>query len=150
MLISDFDYDLPDELIAQYPATERRDSRLLAVADGFEDRLFADLPVLLRRGDLLVLNDTRVIKARLHAVKETGGRAEILVERVTGERTAIALLRASKTPITGSRVWAASTPARWAAWPAPAMITLIPFFMADPANSVARCGLLWAEATVMS
>ena len=66
MLISDFDYDLPDELIAQYPATERRDSRLLAVADGFEDRLFADLPVLLRRGDLLVLNDTRVIKARLH------------------------------------------------------------------------------------
>ena len=104
MLISDFDYDLPDELIAQYPATERRDSRLLAVADGVEDRLFADLPALLRRGDLLVLNDTRVIKARLHAVKETGGRAEILVERVTGERTAIVHVRASKSPKTGSRL----------------------------------------------
>jgi S-adenosylmethionine:tRNA ribosyltransferase-isomerase len=102
MLISDFDYDLPDELIAQYPATERRDSRLLTVADAIEDRLFADLPGLLRPGDLLVLNDTRVIKARLDAVKATGGRAEILVERVTGKRTALAHVRASKSPKAGS------------------------------------------------
>ena len=102
MLISDFDYDLPAELVAQYQATERRDSRLLAVADAIEDRLFADLPGLLRPGDLLVLNDTRVIKARLDAVKETGGRAEILVERVTGERTALAHVRASKSPKAGS------------------------------------------------
>ena len=104
MLISDFDYDLPDELIAQYPATERRDSRLMVVADAIEDRLFADLPGLLRPGDLLVLNDTRVIKARLDAVKETGGRAEILVERVTGERTALAHVRASKSPKAGSKL----------------------------------------------
>jgi len=104
MLISDFDYDLPDELIAQYPATERRDSRLLVVAEAIEDRLFADLPGLLRPGDLLVLNDTRVIKARLDAVKETGGRAEILVERVTGERTALAHVRASKSPKAGSKL----------------------------------------------
>ncbi len=75
MLISDFDYELPDALIAQYPTRERRASRLLEVSDCLRDRLFADLPSLLRAGDLLVLNDTRVIRARLHARKETGGQA---------------------------------------------------------------------------
>ena len=79
MLVSEFDYDLPEQLIAQYPPRRRRDSRLLAVLDALEDRLFTDLPALLRPGDLLVLNDTRVIKARAHAVKETGGKAEILI-----------------------------------------------------------------------
>ena len=102
MLISDFDYELPEELIAQYPVRDRRGSRLLAVADGLADLSFADLPSLLRPGDLLVFNDTRVIKARLAARKETGGRAEILIERVTGECTALAHVRASKTPKPGS------------------------------------------------
>ncbi len=104
MLISDFDYELPDELIARYPADDRRGSRLLAVTDGITDLGFADLPKLLRAGDLLVFNDTRVIRARLPATKETGGRAEILVERVTGERTALAHVRASKSPRAGGRL----------------------------------------------
>ena len=104
MLISDFDYDLPDELIAQYPATDRRGSRLLLLADEPEDRLFTDLPALLRPGDLLVFNDTRVIKARLAATKDTGGRAEVLIERVEGERDALAQVRASKSPRAGSRL----------------------------------------------
>ena len=104
MLISDFDYDLPDELIAQYPATDRRGSRLLLLADELEDRQFTDLPALLRPGDLLVFNDTRVIKARLVAIKDTGGRAEVLIERVEGERGALAQVRASKSPKAGSRL----------------------------------------------
>ena len=77
MLISDFDYELPPELIARYPAKDRRDSRLLVVDQDLADLGFADLPSLLRPDDLLVFNDTRVIKARLHGRKETGGRAEI-------------------------------------------------------------------------
>lgn len=104
MLISDFDYDLPEALIAQYPAQERRGSRLLVVAERVSDQRFSDLPTLLRAGDLLVFNDTRVIKARLAATKDTGGRAEILIERVTGERTALAHVRASKSPRPGSRL----------------------------------------------
>ncbi|MDH3811867.1 MAG: S-adenosylmethionine:tRNA ribosyltransferase-isomerase, partial [Gammaproteobacteria bacterium] len=82
MFISDFDYELPHELIARYPAQDRRGSRLLSVGDGVEDLGFADLPTLLQSGDLLVFNDTRVIKARLNGHKETGGKAEILVERI--------------------------------------------------------------------
>ena len=104
MLLSDFDYDLPDALIAQYPPADRRDSRLLVVADGIDDRRFSDLPTLLCPGDLLVFNDTRVIRARLAATKETGGRAEILIERVVGDRTAVAHIRASKSPKAGSRL----------------------------------------------
>ena len=104
MLISDFDYELPAELIARYPARDRRDSRLLAVTDGLADLGFADLPSLLRAGDLLVFNDTRVIKARLTARKETGGKAEILIERVESERIALALVRASKSPKPGGRL----------------------------------------------
>jgi S-adenosylmethionine:tRNA ribosyltransferase-isomerase len=105
MLISDFDYDLPEELIAQFPPQERRASRLLAVEDTLHDLSFADLPRLLRAGDLLVVNDTRVIRARLRAQKETGGRAEVLVERVQDETTALAQVRASKTPRTGSKLY---------------------------------------------
>ena len=104
MFISDFDYELPDELIAQYPAADRRGSRLLELGDGITDRVFSDFPGLLRPGDLLVFNDTRVIKARLAASKETGGRAEILVERVQGERTVLAHVRASKSPKPGGRM----------------------------------------------
>ena len=104
MLVSDFDYSLPDELIAQYPTRERRASRLLEVAASLVDRQFSDLPGLLRPGDLLVFNDTRVIRARLRAQKETGGRAEVLIERVLGESTALAHVRASKSPRPGSRL----------------------------------------------
>jgi len=105
MRLSDFDYELPPELIAQAPLPERARSRLLVV-DGrdscYEDRTFAELPELLEPGDLLVINDTRVIPARLRGVKESGGRIEMLLERVTGQRTALAQLRASRAPRTGA------------------------------------------------
>ena len=104
MLISDFDYELPQELIARYPAADRRGSRLLCIGDEIADRRFADLPSLLRAGDLLVFNDTRVIKARLMAHKETGGKAEILIERIEDDRSALAHIRASKSPKPGGRL----------------------------------------------
>jgi len=104
MQISDFDYALPDELIARYPAAERRASRLLEVGAEVADLQFADLPSRLGPGDLLVFNDTRVIPARLAAVKDTGGRAEILIERIESERCALAQVRASKSPKKGGRL----------------------------------------------
>ncbi len=104
MRISDFNYSLPDELIAQHPTTERRGSRLLELGAGLTDRKFAELPALLRKGDLLVFNDTRVIPARLQGHKETGGRIEVLIERVETESTALAQVRASKTPKPGSKL----------------------------------------------
>jgi len=101
MQASDFVYSLPDELIAQYPTAERGASRLLVV-DSAEnsqtDRRFSDLPSLLKRGDLLVFNDTRVIRARLVGTKDTGGRVEVLIERILSARTALAQVRASKSP----------------------------------------------------
>lgn len=108
MRISDFDYELPDELIARYPASERRASRLLEVGAKLVDWPFAELPQLLSPGDLLVFNDTRVIPARLAAVKQTGGRAEILIERIESERCALAQVRASKSPKKGGRLRLAS------------------------------------------
>lgn len=104
MRMKDFDYPLPEELIARYPAAERRDSRLLEVGETLADRVFAGLPDLLEAGDLLVFNDTRVIPARLRAQKETGGKAEILIERIESPRSALALVRASKSPGAGSRL----------------------------------------------
>jgi S-adenosylmethionine:tRNA ribosyltransferase-isomerase len=96
---ADFHFDLPPELIAQVPAPDRAASRLL-VLDGatgaVRDLAFADLPDLLAPGDLLVRNDTRVLPARIHGTKDTGGRVEILIERITGERTFVAHVRASK------------------------------------------------------
>jgi S-adenosylmethionine:tRNA ribosyltransferase-isomerase len=102
MFISDFEYELPDALIAKHPARERRASRLLEVGASFVDRRFSELPDLLRAGDLLVFNDTRVIPARLAARKASGGRVEILIERILSERTALAHVRASKSPRPGS------------------------------------------------
>jgi len=98
MHLSDFDFDLPAELIAQAPAAQRSAARLLHVrADSLADLGIRDLPGLLRPGDLLVMNDTRVIKARLVGRKQaSGGRVEALIERVTAEREALALLGASK------------------------------------------------------
>ena len=104
MLISEFDYDLPPELIARYPAKDRRSSRLLAVTDGIHDLGFADMPSLLRAGDLLVFNDTRVIKARLTGRKESGGKVEVLIERIESDRLALAHVRASKSPKPGGRL----------------------------------------------
>jgi S-adenosylmethionine:tRNA ribosyltransferase-isomerase len=103
--IEDFDYELPPELIAQQPPASRRDSRLLRVTAGaIDDRRFVDLPDLLAPGDLLVVNDTKVLKARLLGEKDTGGRVEALIERVVSEREAIAQVRASKTPRPGTRL----------------------------------------------
>jgi S-adenosylmethionine:tRNA ribosyltransferase-isomerase len=103
----DFHYDLPDELIARHPAPRRSDSRLLHLkgrTGALADRRFAELPELLRAGDLLVFNDTRVIPARLHGRKETGGQVEILLERVIGGGRALVQLRASKPPANGMRI----------------------------------------------
>ena len=105
MKLSDFDYDLPEELIAQEPLPERSASRLLHLdrsREALADRRFAELPELLRTGDLLVFNDTRVIPARLSARKASGGRVEILVERVVDQHTASVQLKVSKKPATDS------------------------------------------------
>ena len=103
--LADFDYELPPELIAQFPLPERTASRLLVV-DGArrEDRRFADLPGLLHPGDLLVFIDTRVLRARLHGLKDSGGRVEVLIERPVGRHEALAQIRASHAPWPGSRL----------------------------------------------
>ena len=94
---SDFHYDLPKGLIAQAPLAERSASRLLVLGGaGVAHRAFADIVDLLRPGDVLVVNDTRVVKARLFAIKDSGGRAEILVERIETDREALCQVRASK------------------------------------------------------
>ena len=105
MKTSDFDFELPPELIAQFPTQERSQSRLLHLdgASGvLEDRQFGDLPHFLKPGDLLVFNDTRVIKARLFGVKDSGGKLEVLIERVLNECQALAHIRASHAPKPGS------------------------------------------------
>lgn len=99
---SDFTYELPPELIAKHPVTPRSASRLLHVAaDGLHDRLTVDLPQLLNPGDLIVFNDTKVIKARLIGAKPTGGRAEVLIERVLSDTEVFAQLGVSKKPKPG-------------------------------------------------
>ena len=106
MLLSDFHYDLPESLIARYPAETRSASRLLHLRgeDGAHvDLTVMDLPRLLRRGDLLVFNDTRVVPARLFGAKESGGKVEILLERLLGGPRAVVQLRASKPSGPGTR-----------------------------------------------
>jgi len=103
--VSDFDFALPPELIAQTPAPERTASRLLHVAGGtLADLAFADLPGLLAAGDLVVFNDTRVIKSRLHAAKPTGGAVELLLERMLGPHEGVFQLRASHPPRPGGTI----------------------------------------------
>lgn len=107
MRLKDFYYELPKDLIAQVPKDNRTDSRLLMV-DGhtgqFCDRQFSDLIDLLEPGDLLVMNNTRVIPARLLGQKETGGKIEVLIERIMNEHQVLAQVRASKSPKPGSRL----------------------------------------------
>jgi len=106
MNVSDFFYELPDELIAQFPPANRADSRLLKVMQGrsFEESRFASIVDEFRDGDLLVLNDTKVIPARVYAKKDTGGKLEILLERITGEHSFLAQIRSSKSPKIGQTI----------------------------------------------
>jgi len=101
--LSDFDFALPPELVAQHPAPERSASRLLdGTGAAPADRIFRDLPDLLRAGDLLVFNDTQVVKARLYGEKPTGGRLELLVERVLADGEVVAHMKVSKKPPPGT------------------------------------------------
>ena len=103
--LSNFDFTLPPELIAQHPAPVRSGSRLLdGTQDANVDRIFHDLPSLLNPGDLLVFNDTKVIKARLFGEKPTGGKLEMLIERVLGGNQVAAHMRVSKKPEVGTTV----------------------------------------------
>jgi len=106
MQVSEFDYELPPELIAQHPAARRTASRLLHLdAEGkISDLPFDELPQLVDERDALAINDTRVIKARLFGAKRSGGRVEIFVERVRGPREALALMRAGHSPRPGTEV----------------------------------------------
>ena len=108
LTLNDFDYTLPPDLIAQAPLAQRSASRLLVVhppmegAEVLVDRNFADLPALIGHQDLLVFNDTRVIHARVHGSKASGGQIEVLIERAIGPHEALAQVRASKSPRSGS------------------------------------------------
>lgn len=106
--LSDFDFELPPELIAQHPATERSGSRLL---DGSSatvvDRIFRKLPGLLNAGDLLVFNDTKVVKARIFGEKASGGKLELLIERVLPGHQVVAHMKVSKKPLVGGKMYLA-------------------------------------------
>jgi len=106
--LSDYNFQIPSRLIAQSPILDRSASRLLHL-DGKHliDRQFIDITNLLNSGDLLVLNDTQVLKARFFGVKETGGKIQVLVERLIDERTAYVQVRSSKPPSVGSRIFLA-------------------------------------------
>lgn len=107
--LSDYDFDLPADRIAQFPLADRTASKLLRVSDDtLEDLIFTDVARLLRPGDVLVMNNTKVIKARLLGHKDTGGAVEALIERVTGPNSAICMLRASKSPKPGVRLFFAA------------------------------------------
>lgn len=105
MQVADFDYHLPESLIAQFPPEVRGESRLLHV-DGMDrqDSHFRNLPQFLRAGDVLIFNDTKVIKARVFGKKDSGGAIEALIERVLDEHTALAHIRSSKAPKPGARL----------------------------------------------
>lgn len=107
MRTEDFNFYLPDALIAQHPTTDRTASRMLHLNSGkgeLQDKMFINLPEHLQAGDLIVFNDTRVIKARLFGVKHTGGNVEVMIERVINQHTAYAQIRASRAPKVSSRL----------------------------------------------
>jgi S-adenosylmethionine:tRNA ribosyltransferase-isomerase len=106
--LSDFDFELPTELIAQHPATERSGSRLLdGSSPAVVDRIFHELPGLLNAGDLLVFNDTKVVKARIFGEKASGGKLELLIERVLPDHQVVAHMRVSKKPLLGGKMYLA-------------------------------------------
>lgn len=108
MRVEDFSYTLPDQLIAMAPLPSRTDSRLLCLNSSngeIEHKIFGVLPELLREGDLLVFNDTRVISARLYGRKESGGHIELLMERLLSENEMLAQINASKAPKAGSKLF---------------------------------------------
>jgi S-adenosylmethionine:tRNA ribosyltransferase-isomerase len=104
MKLSDFDFDLPKSLIAQYPHKKRTGSKLLVAGESFVDTTFSQLGKFLHPNDLLILNDTKVIPARLYAQKESGGKVEVLVERITDKLEAIAMIKSSRAPKIGSYI----------------------------------------------
>lgn len=106
MDISDFDFTLPDRLIAQHPPEVRGSSRLLVALPDMplQDRVFGDLPDYIEAGDVLVFNNTKVMKARLFGQKESGGKIEALIERVLDNHTALAHIRSSKSPKPGTKL----------------------------------------------
>jgi S-adenosylmethionine:tRNA ribosyltransferase-isomerase len=107
MRVAEFDYALPEELIAQHPAAQRRASRLLrldGMSGSLQDLVFADLPGLIGFHDVLVINDTRVINARLHARKSTGGKLEVFVERMLGTHEAFVLIRSNHPTAIGATI----------------------------------------------
>ena len=105
MKTQDFNFSLPSELIAQFPTAQRAGSRMLCL-DGkkgaLQDAMFVDLPKYMQPGDVIIFNDTRVIKARLFGTKESGGKLEIMVERILDEHCVLAMIRASHPPKDGS------------------------------------------------
>jgi S-adenosylmethionine:tRNA ribosyltransferase-isomerase len=106
--IQDFDFDLPPDLIAQFPPAQRASSRMLhldGLTGALRDAQFSDLPSYFRAGDVMVFNDTRVIKARLYGVRDTGGRVEVMVERILDTKRVQAVIRASHAPKPGSRLF---------------------------------------------
>jgi S-adenosylmethionine:tRNA ribosyltransferase-isomerase len=112
MQLSDFDYYLPDELIARYPGETRTGSRLLCLdrhTGALKHRIFSNIIDMIQPADLLVFNDTRVIPARLFGHKATGGRVEIMIERMLSDNQAVAQVRASKSPIAGTLLKLVST-----------------------------------------
>ena len=107
MQLSDFSFDLPDELIARYPLESRSASRLLHIDDQghYHDHSFTDILDLLNEGDLLVLNDTKVMKARLKGKRATGGAIEVLVERMLDTHTAHCHIKSSNSPKAGAELY---------------------------------------------
>jgi S-adenosylmethionine:tRNA ribosyltransferase-isomerase len=115
MLVSEFDYELPADLVAQHPLPQRSESRLLrldAKTGAISDLVFADFPTLVDERDVLVLNDTRVVKARLSGRKASGGKIELFVERTLGSHEALALIRASHAPAAGSVILVGDLPVK--------------------------------------
>jgi S-adenosylmethionine:tRNA ribosyltransferase-isomerase len=104
MKLSDFDFDLPKSLIAQYPSLSRTDSRLLVLKDILVDSTFSQLGDFLKPHDLLVLNDTKVIPARLFGHKDSGGKVEVLVERLINDHEALVMIKSSRSPKIGSYI----------------------------------------------
>ena len=104
MKLSDFDFELPKSLVAQHPSANRTDSRLLVLKDNFINSTFSQLGNFLKPNDLLILNDTKVIPARLFGQKDSGGKVEVLIERLVSDHDALAMIKASRSPKIGSYI----------------------------------------------